>query len=49
MNHFQKQGKIHINQKKQQNPHNIAEIMKKQDFWQVSFLVALKACVFLVS
>ena len=31
------------------NPHNVAEIMKKQDFWQVSSLVALKACVFLVS
>ena len=29
MNHFQKQEKIHINQKKQQNPCKIVEIMKK--------------------
>ena len=32
MNHFQKQGKIHPNQKKQQNPLKIAEMMKKEDF-----------------
>ena len=32
MNHFQKQGKININQKKQQNPCEIAEIMKKIGF-----------------
>ena len=37
MNHFQKQGKIHLNQKKQQNPCKIAEIMKQKGFWQVSF------------
>ena len=41
MNHFQKQEKVHINQKKQQNPHKIVEIMKKKGFWQVSFLVVL--------
>ena len=35
MNHFQKQGKIHIYQNKyrQQNPHKIDEIMKKMGFW----------------
>ena len=32
MNLFQMQGNIHINQKKQQNPHQIAEIMKKTEF-----------------
>ena len=32
INHFQKQGKIHINQKKLLNPHKIAEIMKKTRF-----------------
>ena len=32
MSPFQKQGKIHINQKKQQNPCKIAEIMKKMGF-----------------
>ena len=30
MNHFQKQGKISINYKKQQNPRKIAENMKKK-------------------
>ena len=35
MNHFQKQGKIHINQKKQLNPCKIDKIMKKKRFWQV--------------
>ena len=29
-NHLQRQWKMHINQKKQQNPHKIAEIMKKR-------------------
>ena len=36
MNIFQKQGKIHINQKKRLNPCKIAKIMKKKGFWQVS-------------
>ena len=30
MHHFQKQGKIHIDQKKQQNTPKIAEIRKKK-------------------
>ena len=41
MNHFQRQGKIHVNQKKQQNPCKIDEIMKKTGFLQVAFLVSL--------
>ena len=42
MNHFQKQGKIHINQKKQLNPYKIAKIMKeKKVLASFSFLRAL--------
>ena len=32
MNHFQKQRKIDMNQKKYQNPHEIAEITEKKGF-----------------
>ena len=35
---FQRQGNIHINQKKQQNPCKIAEIMKKTGFL-ASFII----------
>ena len=45
MNHFQKQGKIHINQKKQQNPRKIAQIMKKNGFL-VSFILGGVLAVF---
>ena len=33
INHFQKQGKIHLNQKKLQNPCKTAEITKKKVFF----------------
>ena len=50
MNHFQKQGKIHINQKKQQNPHKIAKITKKTGFLASLILgVALSSVFFLIS
>ena len=38
INHFQRQGNIHINQKKQQNPCKIDEIMKKTGFL-ASFII----------
>ena len=49
VNHFQKQGKIHINQKKQQNPHEIAEIMKKEDFLATFILGGTLSSIFLIS
>ena len=45
MNHFQKQGKIHINQKKQLNPCKIAKIIKKKGF----FILEGTLTVFLIS
>ena len=45
MNCFQKQEKIFINQKDQQNPWKITEIMKKKKGFLSSFLLA----VFLIS
>ena len=42
---FERQEKIHTNQKNLQIHRKIAEIMKKKGFWQVSFLVVLyKQC-----
>ena len=38
MTHFQKQGKMHINQKKQENPCKIIEIMKQNGFLASFFL-----------
>ena len=46
INHFQKQGKIHLNQKKQQNPHKIAEIMNKTGFLASFILGGVLSSVF---
>ena len=42
MNLLQRQFKLHINRKKQQNSHKIAESMKKEGFWHISkvFLIS---------
>ena len=46
MNYFQKWGKTHINQKKLQNPFQIAEIMKQQEFLAIFILGGALSSVF---
>ena len=49
MNHFEKQGKIHTNKKKQQNPCKIAAVMKKKGFLASFILGGTLSSVFLIS
>ena len=49
MNHFQKKGQIHINQKKQLNLCKSAEIMKKKGVFGKFLILEGTLTVFLIS
>ena len=49
INHFQTQRNVHIFQNKDKNPHKVAEIMKKNRAFGVSFILKGTLTVFLIS